>query len=160
MNVAGSAALPATDSSSPWASSPPSSPQGFRVAGGVHIHIQTPHVCPHVRETFISVLLSSLHLRLTPVNHGALGCLSFTQHNYKMHNSLSFTTCFFNVKGSQILYSVQHHLNMLPPAPGPSRSAPASLWDADSPAGSLGIHPSPLLGSGCVIFVPEDAKIV
>lgn len=58
------------------------------------------------------------------------------------------------------MYSVQHHLNMLRLAPGPSRSAAASLQDADSPAGSLGIHPSLLFGSGCVIFVPEDAKIV
>ena len=64
------------------------------------------------------------------------------------------------MKSSQILCSVQHRLNMLRPAPGPSRLAVSSLWDADSPAGSLGIHPSLLFGSGCVIFVPEDAKIV
>lgn len=64
------------------------------------------------------------------------------------------------MKCSQILHSVQHHLNVLRPAPGPSCSAAAPLQDADSPAGSLGVHPSPLIGSGCVIFVPEDAKVV
>lgn len=58
------------------------------------------------------------------------------------------------------MYSVQYHLKHAAACPGPSCSTAASLLDAGSRAGSLGVRPSPLFGSGGVIFVPEDARIV